>query len=103
MSTAGWDGRTHSARLETATLGSEDRCSIQLSYECGARPVGPAHCRRDGGTVPSAAKPDKGGGPMADPLRVRFTVNGKPAEASTPAERTLLEVLREDLHLTGTK
>ena len=24
----------HSAGLEPATLGSEDRCSIQLSYEC---------------------------------------------------------------------
>jgi hypothetical protein len=24
----------HSAGVEPATLGSEDRCSIQLSYEC---------------------------------------------------------------------
>jgi hypothetical protein len=30
---------THSAGLEPATLGSEDRCSIQLSYECSA-PIG---------------------------------------------------------------
>src|SRR5690349_15739743 len=29
---------THSAGLEPATLGSEDRCSVQLSYECNARP-----------------------------------------------------------------
>src|SRR5437660_630904 len=28
---------THSAGLEPATLGSEDRCSIQLSYECSSR------------------------------------------------------------------
>src|SRR5690348_14855454 len=31
--------RTHSAGLEPATLGSEDRCSIQLSYECGTAAV----------------------------------------------------------------
>jgi len=31
------------------------------------------------------------------------TVNGAPREILVPAERTLLEVLREDLRLTGTK
>lgn len=33
----------------------------------------------------------------------RLTVNGKEHVVSTPAERPLLEVLREDLKLTGTK
>ena len=36
---------THSAGLEPATLGSEDRCSIQLSYECSAGTA--ARQRRD--------------------------------------------------------
>lgn len=34
---------------------------------------------------------------------VQFTLNGKPQRVSTDARRTLLEVLREDLNLTGTK
>lgn len=34
---------------------------------------------------------------------VPFTLNGKPRRVSTDSRRTLLEVLREDLHLTGTK
>jgi aerobic-type carbon monoxide dehydrogenase small subunit (CoxS/CutS family) len=34
---------------------------------------------------------------------VAFTLNGKPQSLSTDATRPLLDVLREDLHLTGTK
>ena len=34
---------------------------------------------------------------------VPFTLNGKPQRISADSRRTLLEVLREDLHLTGTK
>lgn len=34
---------------------------------------------------------------------VQFSVNGKPQRLSTDSKRTLLEVLREDLGLTGTK
>jgi aerobic-type carbon monoxide dehydrogenase small subunit (CoxS/CutS family) len=34
---------------------------------------------------------------------VQFTLNGKPQRVSTESRRTLLEVLREDLDLTGTK
>ncbi len=34
---------------------------------------------------------------------VQFTLNGKPERVSTESRRTLLEVLREDLDLTGTK
>jgi aerobic carbon-monoxide dehydrogenase small subunit len=34
---------------------------------------------------------------------VPFTLNGKPQRVATDSRRTLLEVLREDLHLTGTK
>ncbi len=38
---------------------------------------------------------------MPEPLR--FTVNGHPKEAACPPERILLDLLREDLNLTGTK
>lgn len=34
---------------------------------------------------------------------VRFTLNGEPAEVAFAPHKTLLEVLREDLGLTGTK
>jgi len=34
---------------------------------------------------------------------ITFSVNGQTHEISTDPERSLLEVLREDLHLTGTK
>src|SRR6266540_3947888 len=33
----------------------------------------------------------------------QFTLNGKPQRVTTDSSRTLLEVLREDLNLTGTK
>lgn len=35
--------------------------------------------------------------------RVRFRLNGHPVDVGCPAERILLDLLREDLHLTGTK
>jgi len=34
---------------------------------------------------------------------IAFTLNGKSRSITTDADRPLLEVLREDLHLTGTK
>jgi aerobic-type carbon monoxide dehydrogenase small subunit (CoxS/CutS family) len=34
---------------------------------------------------------------------LRLTVNGEPVELAVPVHKTLLEVLREDLRLTGTK
>jgi len=34
---------------------------------------------------------------------VQFTLNGKPQRAATESRRSLLEVLREDFDLTGTK
>jgi aerobic-type carbon monoxide dehydrogenase small subunit (CoxS/CutS family) len=34
---------------------------------------------------------------------IQFTLNGRSHSASTDPERTLLDYLREDLHLTGTK
>ena len=41
----------------------------------------------------------------AEPARaqIRLTLNGEPAEASFAPHKTLLEVLREDLNLPGTK
>ena len=41
-------------------------------------------------------------GPMEKRL-IRLTINGEPAEVAVPVHKTLLEVLREDLRLTGTK
>jgi carbon-monoxide dehydrogenase small subunit len=45
--------------------------------------------------------PHTGEGPRA--ARITLRVNGEPFELVVPAHRTLLEVLREDLGLTGTK
>ncbi|MFN7934289.1 MAG: (2Fe-2S)-binding protein [Bryobacteraceae bacterium] len=36
-------------------------------------------------------------------MKIRLTVNGKPHQVETEGDRPLLEVLREDLGLTGTK
>lgn len=35
--------------------------------------------------------------------QIKFTLNGKPCEVAVKPWRTLLEMLREDLYLTGTK
>ena len=40
---------------------------------------------------------------MSAPIQLSITVNGEARTVATPGDRTLLEVLREDLHLTGTK
>src|SRR3954469_24441797 len=40
---------------------------------------------------------------MAKPIEAAFTVNGRACAVTTEADRTLLDVLREELHLTGTK
>ena len=40
---------------------------------------------------------------MTDPLAYRFSVNGEPVELAVPGMRRLLDALREDLGLTGTK
>ena len=40
---------------------------------------------------------------MSERVRLYFKVNGEPAEVWAPPHKTLLEVLREDLGLTGTK
>jgi aerobic-type carbon monoxide dehydrogenase small subunit (CoxS/CutS family) len=37
------------------------------------------------------------------PASFSFSVNGKPVSVRSEPDRSLLEVLREDLHLTGTK
>ena len=36
-------------------------------------------------------------------MKIRLTVNGKPFEREVDTETRLLDLLREDLHLTGTK
>ena len=40
---------------------------------------------------------------VSEKLLLRLHVNGEPVEVAVPAHKTLLEVLREDLRLTGTK
>jgi carbon-monoxide dehydrogenase small subunit len=40
---------------------------------------------------------------VSDKLLLRLRVNGEPVEVAVPVHKTLLEVLREDLRLTGTK
>ena len=40
---------------------------------------------------------------MSDACLVRLTVNGQPREVTVPATRLLLDLLREDLDLTGAK
>ncbi len=41
--------------------------------------------------------------PSGDPVQLRLRVNGEDVTVSVPVHRTLLEVLRENLGLTGTK
>lgn len=36
-------------------------------------------------------------------MEIKFILNGKPAVADVPGDRRLLDFIREDLHLTGTK
>ena len=40
---------------------------------------------------------------MGESVTVTFTVNGKERTVTSDPQRALLDVLREDLHLTGTK
>jgi carbon-monoxide dehydrogenase small subunit len=40
---------------------------------------------------------------MSDKIKIYFTLNGKKAALTTPANRRLLDILREDFGLTGTK
>lgn len=42
-------------------------------------------------------------GEMIEKLLVELRVNGETVQVAVPCHKTLLEVLREDLHLTGTK
>src|SRR5215203_1668841 len=40
---------------------------------------------------------------MADVAKIKLSVNGRDIDVASEGERSLLEVLREDLELTGTK
>jgi aerobic carbon-monoxide dehydrogenase small subunit len=40
---------------------------------------------------------------MSDPAPVRLRINGHPYQVAAPPERILLDLLREDLNMTGTK
>lgn len=52
-------------------------------------------------SVPERATADRPAGGASEPLRI--TLNGLPVEIPCPPERILLDLLREDLELTGTK
>ena len=49
------------------------------------------------------ARPKKNSKAESTRAQIRLTLNGEPAEASFSPHKTLLEVLREDLNLPGTK
>jgi len=49
------------------------------------------------------ARPRKTAAPSGSKAHVRFVLNGEPVETAFAPHKTLLEVLREDLGLTGTK
>ena len=51
----------------------------------------------------TAVRSKSGGGSDGDRSVYRFTLNGEPREAAVPGMRRLLDVVREDLGLTGTK
>lgn len=55
--------------------------------------------------LPADASNKEAAAPMQAPptLPVQLTVNGKPAELTLDTRTTLLDALREHLHLTGTK
>jgi carbon-monoxide dehydrogenase small subunit len=40
---------------------------------------------------------------MSSPRPLKLSINGQPVETACPTERILLDLLREDLNLTGTK
>ena len=55
-------------------------------------------------TTPAVAGPDDGPATQDPaPIPVHFEVNGEPRELSLDPRTTLLDALREHLHLTGTK
>jgi len=57
------------------------------------------HAAPGGGEFPRIKSEPSAG----EAIPVRLVVNGQPREVVTAANRTLVEVLREDLYLTGTK
>jgi carbon-monoxide dehydrogenase small subunit len=40
---------------------------------------------------------------MSDPVHIAFTVNGEQRELDAAPHHTLLDMIRDDIHLTGTK
>ena len=40
---------------------------------------------------------------MSDPIAIRLTLNGRPRAVAVAGHHTLLDALRDDLRLTGTK
>ncbi len=75
------------------------------AHGCGRARGGRRHPRRDRRLDPRPAG-DPGAHPgrhAGGPMTIRFRVNGDPVELDVPGMRRLLDALREDLGLTGTK
>jgi aerobic-type carbon monoxide dehydrogenase small subunit (CoxS/CutS family) len=70
-----------------------------MSERTGARAGAPAH---QGTSVPAHQRTGAPAGQRAE-VHLRMTVNGETVSVHCDAAKTLLEVLREDLGLTGTK
>ena len=54
-------------------------------------------------TIPAADARNAPPAPPPNRMKVRLTVNGTPRELEVDTRTSLLDALREDLHLTGTK
>ena len=72
-----------------------DALDLRLTRARAARPA--RQTLNDRSTIPAMARA------RSVRLHLALTVNGEPAEAAVDPAKTLLEVLREDLQLTGTK
>src|SRR4051812_35598784 len=62
--------------------------------------VSPSDLHAQASAIPAASAPAAGAPSMA---KVSFTVNGTPREIELDTRTTLLDALREHLHLTGSK
>ncbi|HET6432804.1 (2Fe-2S)-binding protein [Dyella sp.] len=94
------------------TFDSADRVNLTLSRRSFLQMVGMTGAASTlglGGQALAATAmahvPDVGAGATAgdDQVTVQFTVNGKPETLTVDPRTTLLDALREHLHLTGTK
>jgi carbon-monoxide dehydrogenase small subunit len=100
--------RWSSEYKELALEGLVARALAQV-FAAGSEVVSPAPalpCSADGpadAALSSPASAAGNGSQAAKAERLTFTLNGSPVSVEAPADRSLLDVLRDDLGLTGTK